>query len=397
MPRIRITDEYALVKRTGSDKWYLEWRSNGEKQRRSTGTSDIGEARVKARDIILSEATIKNVAPEEITIAIVLDRYMRKRGEALASKDPAKRANALWKEYFGNDAVVSDLTLSKQEDFLSWLVLGKALSEQTARRYVAHGKAALNRAWKNQEITKVPFIELPPIGDPYPHISQLQQMATFLNAIPETSSHIWLYCIIRLCTDCRGDAARDLTPQQVDFQAKLIQLNPPGRKQTKKYRPVVPLIPTLEVVLKAENPTGTYVHWRGKQVKSVKTSWRKLRNAAGLPGWFAPKVIRHTVATEMRRRGVPSWEVSGQIGHKRAGTSEIYAKFDPDYLGKAATALETMMQELAALVPKLAGVIPGSVRKKPDFQVLTQHLENTGLEDGGRYKDRTCDPFHVKE
>ncbi|QAU24305.1 hypothetical protein EO087_10130 [Dyella sp. M7H15-1] len=51
------------------------------------------------------------------------------------------------------------------------------------------------------------------------------------------------------------------------------------------------------------------------------------------------------------------------ISHKRAGTSEIHAKFDPDYLGKAATALEAMMQDLAALVPKLAWVIAGPVKK----------------------------------
>lgn len=368
MPRVRITDEYSLVKRTGSDKWYLEWRARGEKQRRSTGTTDIGQARVKAREIILAEATIKDVAPEEMTIVVVLDRYMKKRSDSLASKDPAKRATKLWKEFFGSESVVSDLTISKQEDFLAWLVRDKKLGEPSARRYLAHGKAALNRAWKNQEVTKVPFIELPPIGDPYPHISQLQQMANFLNAIPATSHHIWLYCMIRLCTDCRGDAARDLRPGQIDAQAKLVQLNPPGRKQTKKYRPVVPLIPTLEAVLARESPKDTYVNWHKKPIGSIKNSWRKIRNNAGLPRWFAPKVIRHTVATEMRRRGVPAWEVSGQIGHRKAGTSEIYAKFDPDYLGKAAKALEDMMQEIAAMVPKLAGVIAGSVKEKPESQ-----------------------------
>jgi hypothetical protein len=113
------------------------------------------------------------------------------------------------------------------------------------------------------------------------------------------------------------------------------------------------------------------------------------RNAVQLPP--------EPAATEMRRCGVPYCEVSGQIGHKRAGMSEIYAKFDPDYLGKAAKALEEMMQELAALMPKLAGVTAGSTNKKPEPNHLMQVIENSGLEDGGRYKDRTCDPFHVKE
>lgn len=43
---------------------------------------------------------------------------------------------------------------------------------------------------------------------------------------------------------------------------------------------------------------------------------------------------RRTVSTELRERGAPGWEVSGLVGHHK-GTTEIYAKFDPAYLGKA--------------------------------------------------------------
>jgi integrase len=32
---------------------------------------------------------------------------------------------------------------------------------------------------------------------------------------------------------------------------------------------------------------------------------------------LSPKVLRHTVAEELRRRGIPDWEVSGQSGHKK--------------------------------------------------------------------------------
>ncbi|GAB2592681.1 hypothetical protein ISP15_09305 [Dyella jejuensis] len=82
-----------------------------------------------------------------------------------------------------------------------------------------------------------------------------------------------------------------------------------------------------------------YVNWRGRWIDSIKKTWARVRTGAAA-AWFAPKMLRHTVAAELRRRGVPSWEVSGQIGHKRAGTSEIYARFDPDYLSKAARALD---------------------------------------------------------
>ena len=54
------------------------------------------------------------------------------------------------------------------------------------------------------------------------------------------------------------------------------------------------------------------------------------------------------MATELRKRGVPPWEVSGLLGHKSAGfaTTEIYAKYDPDYLGKAAEEIDAYFGEL---------------------------------------------------
>jgi len=310
----------------------------------------------------VANATITDQAPKDVPIAALLKRYMSRHGEKIPSKSTAKRAVALWGEFWG-DRTVADMSVDAQEAFLAWLRArsraGRPYSEGYVRRVLGVGQSALNRSWKRQEITQVPWVELPPIGEPYPHTASKNQMAAFLNAIPD-GSHLWVYCLIRLGSGCRGDAALDLQPFQVDKDARLIRLNPPGRQQTKKYRPVVPLTDMLARAL--EGATGEYyVNWHGKKIGSIKKLWAKVRVAAKLPAWFQPKVLRHTVATELRRRGVPGWEVSGQIGHKAAGTSEIYAKFDPDYLGKARTALDAYATELAELVPRLRGVSAGSV------------------------------------
>ncbi len=52
------------------------------------------------------------------------------------------------------------------------------------------------------------------------------------------------------------------------------------------------------------------------------------------------------MATELRARSVPAWEVSGMLGHKTAGISETYAKYDPTYLGKAAAAIDAYFADL---------------------------------------------------
>jgi site-specific recombinase XerD len=62
-----------------------------------------------------------------------------------------------------------------------------------------------------------------------------------------------------------------------------------------------------------------------------------------------PYVIRHTVAKALRKRGVPAWEAAGFLGHELEGygTTGIYAKWQPDYLGAAARAVEDYFRELA--------------------------------------------------
>ena len=89
--RIRITDQYSLVQRTGSAKWYLEWRENGEKCRATTGTDDAGQALVRARELILERIALPKSRTEEMLVVDVLDRYRLQHGKKLASQDVLRR------------------------------------------------------------------------------------------------------------------------------------------------------------------------------------------------------------------------------------------------------------------------------------------------------------------
>ena len=362
--RFRIGD-YWLEQRKGSAVWQRAWRdANGCKQRASLGTRDFEAAKVALAQWYIENAAMKNQAPADVTVATVLTRYLHQHGTELPSKDVAKRGAALWREHFGADTTVADVTIGRQEDFMRWLRTEKGYSDGYARRVLGVGKSALNRAWKRGEIAQVPFVELPKGGEAYPHYASREQIVRLLSTdMPE---HIWAYFLVRLCTACRGDAARDLQVFQIDRSARLVRLNPPGRAQTKKYRPTVPLLPALAAYVDQMKPASYVVNWHGRRVASIKTSWRKIRVRAALPVWFVPKTMRHTLATWLRQRGVPAWEVSGLLGHHAAGTTDVYAKFDPKYLGEARAALAAIVEDLARDVPKLrdllaAGVSVGSV------------------------------------
>ena len=374
----RITDEYAIVERARTPVLYLEWRERGRKKGRTTGCRSLDAALRRAREIILERLELRQEAPAEVPLTVLLDRYYEQRGKESASKDTAKRAIALWREHWGDGATIADLTVSRQEAFVRWLS-ERGYSDGYVRRVVGVGQTALNRARKRQEVADVPFVELPPGGEAFAHKASRAQLVALLNA--PMAEHLWTYCLIRLNTGCRGDAALDLQPFQVDFDTSTIRLNPAGRRQTKKRRPVVPLTKALRAHLLTQ-PGPFYAGWHGAKTASIKTTWRKLRGDAKLPAWFAPKVLRHTVASELRRRGVPAWDVAGLMGHTGGAVTEGYAKFDG---AKVAKALDAWMADLSQDVPRLAGVTAGlrrtgKVLQKPPETPRFQVVGGTGFE-----------------
>lgn len=94
------------------------------------------------------------------------------------------------------------------------------------------------------------------------------------------------------------------------------------------------------------------------RVASLKSAWGTMCDALGLPEGWGPKLLRHSMATELRRRRVDPWELSGQLGHRALRTAKIYAAFDPSYLGTIRAGIEDVASDLRkkvgnALHPKL--------------------------------------------
>src|SRR4051794_5703204 len=87
-------------------------------------------------------------------------------------------------------------------------------------------------------------------------------------------------------------------------------LNPHGREQTRKFRPVVPITDTLYPVIEAAGP-GLLVPWHGKPVRQIDRMWRETVERAGLGPGVDRMRLRRTMATELRRRAVQPWDLGG--------------------------------------------------------------------------------------
>jgi integrase len=218
-------------------------------------------------------------------------------------------------------------------------------------------------------------------GEPLGRPLKIAELASLLREAPE---HLRLMLIILIGTACRPEAALELTGAQLDFDDRLIDLNPRGRAHTKKFRPVVKMPETLAKVL-ANAPSGHLITFQGRPVKKINKAWRGMRVAAGLDADVNPYSIRHTMARWMRQNGVPAWEVAAQLGHKSRDyrTTELYAAFDPAYLENAVRAIDLLFGKLRASFAPV---------DEPFFRAVRQQRIDMTWQFGAGEGIRTPDP-----
>ena len=52
------------------------------------------------------------------------------------------------------------------------------------------------------------------------------------------------------------------------------------------------------------------------------------------------------MATLLRARGISEWELQGWLGHRRAGSTEGYAHFSPNYLMEGRSLIDAIMADI---------------------------------------------------
>jgi len=324
---------------------------------------------------------LDHARPEAVTLARVLTRHWQHHGRQLKSAQAVRYSLQRWNDFFPG-ALVSEITPARQRDFVK-AMRAAGLSDGYIRRVLADGKSAINRAYREGEITAPPHIALVPEGEPRERIATLDEIAWLYRATPH--DHIRLYLTLALGTLGRPEAVLQLDRSQADDRDRMIRLNPPGRRQNKKRRPTVPMCDTLAAIV-ARLPVGPLITWAGKPIRNIRRTLDRIEaraarmiriealararthRAAGdrEAAWeivkdarararaileITPYTLRHTMAAELRRRGIPQWELAGMMGHSIGyKTTERYAKFGPDHLGGAARAIEAYFADLKALL-----------------------------------------------
>lgn len=161
-------------------------------------------------------------------------------------------------------------------------------------------------------------------------------------------AHLLDYLRAAVATWARPEELFDLGAGQWTTAAGVLGLNPPGRRQTRKYRTRIP-------VARQFAPHLDRMGARWITVSTVRHGWTAMRAAIGLPGEgeAGEKLIRRSMATLARKRvGEANWRQGEMmLGDVKHAVSDIYALPDPANLGLALAATEAIIDEIEALCP----------------------------------------------
>jgi integrase len=149
----------------------------------------------------------------------------------------------------------------------------------------------------------------------------------------------------------RPAAILELKWTQIDWDHGTINLNPPGRRQTRKRRPIVPLDDeTLKLLEEAhKGAQSEYVIERGgKKLQSIKKAFQAASARSGIH--VTPYTLRHTGAVWAAEQGTSMAELAQFMGHDDDRTTQKhYARFSPSHLRGVSSNLRAARDEAAKL------------------------------------------------
>lgn len=197
-------------------------------------------------------------------------------------------------------------------------------------------------------------------------VAEIARMVAYAAEPLKRRGSLHAFLVGSICTIARPSAVVDISvaPERGQWApgATLIDLNPAGRSQTKKFRPVLPVLPLLDEWLSAEHARwlalplddrigrGWLVNYYGRAIQDVDRAWSTMLMELELPSGreWQPYVLRHSLATIVRNAGAERWDLEGYMGHRAPSQTETYAVGD---FPSVVRALSGIIQEIERLAP----------------------------------------------
>jgi site-specific recombinase XerD len=277
----------------------------------------------------------------------------------------------------------------RQNGELRSKTLARPRSAAAIEEVIRQCKSALFYAYDRQRLARPPTFKVKhsrllraadPDRIPVAQIGELLDYS--IHGPRDSSMQLWKlhalrrYLVAAIFTLARPSSILDMSVDPARRQwlktERLFNLSPSGHIQTNKRRAVIPVHPVLEEWL--ERTQNWFIclerHWRyvpgaaemeQRRVLGCLSSWRSACDHLGLPRRWTPRLLRHSMAAELRRRGVNPWELAGFLGHRLLNMTEVYAIYDPAYLSTISAAMDDIASDLRKS-PGCANALSASFR-----------------------------------
>jgi hypothetical protein len=360
--------DFSLYPRAGRNHEIVWYDAAGKRERSaSAGTVDLGKAKQALDRLYLTQEGARHCptchrpwgADHSPPLAGAIADYLLLSEGKAGEKSARSRLNHVldYIEEKGLETHCAAVDDAWVDAFRGWLLAkpvtspkGKYLRERAlgavegcvlqlaAAVNATPGQSASFKAQQPKDVARSPTYR-----------ASVQKMAAmFRHAMAHpTRINLLRYLRFAVATWARPDAIYDAKKVQWYPEARVFDLNPPRRKQTKKHRPKVPVARQFAPFLDTDEAYLT--------VASIRHAWDAMRLKLKLPhdGEAGEKLIRRSMSTVARKRiGEAQW-AQGQmmLGHLRSSISDIYAIPDPANLGLALSVTESIIDEIEALAP----------------------------------------------
>lgn len=339
----------SLFKQPGSENWWIDIRHNGQRTRRTTGTSDKASAqeyhdRIKAD--LWRQARLDQ--RPEYTWNEAVKRWLKEHSHKKSLQDDKDRLQWLSQHLAGQ--TLSSITVNRAEELIAARLAQPAgggefkrkttrpVTSSTVNRHLSALSAVLNCAVKWEWITSAPKIRK--LKEPAKRVSHLTRDEA-CKLITELPMHLAEMAAFTLATGLRENNVLGLEWRDVDTQRRIAWVH---GDQTKNAKPLaVPLNAEALAVLAQRKNAGENLRfvfsYRGKPIgKATNHAWHKATARAGIPE-FHWHDLRHTWASWHVMSGTPL-EVLMELG----GWSDLrmvmrYAHLSPGHVARFADSL----------------------------------------------------------
>ena len=366
--------EFRLYRRPDRSKLEIVWYDSKRRRERSrsAGTNDDAEGRI-ALDRLYLESEGQKTCPtcgrpfdgngSQLLTAAIADYLILSEAKPSYPAITSRLAQAVTYT-IEKDAAVTCAQIDEAwiDRFRAWLKKRPIISPKkkhvrqrsiaTIEATVAQLAAVINQTQSARARFKP--IPLATVNKTPLYRADVKTLAAMFGYAMGADNRINLLRFLRasVATWARPDAVMDIDTtaarRQWITEARVLALNPHGRRQTKKYRATVPVPHQFAQHLDATK--GPYI-----PINSIRSAWENMADELKLPKdrEAGQKLIRRSISHLARKRlGEEHW-IQGEImlGHHKLSTSDVYALPDPANLGRALAATEAIIDEIEKKAP----------------------------------------------